>query len=281
MLNVQYQAPGDDLALLISSFYRLDYKGASFSEVERADRAQFRFHLVGGGSYHFATGFVSRSYPVMITGPTSGPVKAVSDGTLNIFGWGMTHAGWAALMGKNAEARVDTAFDAREIFGDRIMELRDQLIANTDFGRQVDIGSQTAREIYCHTDAAPFEFTQKVDAWLAEHIDPDVQILAAATGLSPRQLERMTNRYYGMPPKKLARKYRALRAAQALAHGDSLDDTGMALAFYDQSHLIRELKAFTGLTPSQLKSGNSQLTRATMDGRRSLIGKVSPLISES
>ncbi len=281
MLNVQYQAPVEELASLISSFYRLDYEGDSFSEIERADRAQFRFHLVGGGKYHFATGFVSPSYPVMITGPTSGPVNAVADGTLTIFGWGMSHAGWAALMGKDAESRVDTAFDAREIFGDRIMELRDQLIANADFASQVDIGSQAAREIYSHSDTAPFEFTNKVDTWLAKHIDPDVDLLAAATGLSPRQLERMTKRYYGMPPKKLARKYRALRAAQALAHGDSLDDTGLGLAFYDQSHLIRELKAFTGLTPSQLKSGQSELTQATMDGRRSLTGKVSGLISES
>ncbi|HEV7233499.1 MAG TPA: helix-turn-helix domain-containing protein, partial [Sphingorhabdus sp.] len=101
------------------------------------------------------------------------------------------------------------------------------------------------------------------------------------TGLSQRQLERMTKRFYGMAPKKLARKYRALRAAQILAHGDSLDDAGLGLAFYDQSHLIREVKQFTGLTPGQLRDGQSELTRATMDGRRSLSGKVSPLISES
>lgn len=281
MLNVRYQAPDGQLASLVSSFYRLDYTGDGFSEIERADRAQFRFHLLGGGSYQFATGFISPSFPVMIIGPTSGPVKSVSDGDLTIFGWGMTTAGWAALMGKDAEARVDTAFDAREIFGDRIMELRDLLIASPDIEAQVETATPAALEIYGHGDSAPFEFTQLVDNWLTEHVDPDVDILAAATGLSPRQLERMTNRYYGMPPKKLARKYRALRAAQALAHGDSLDDTGMALAFYDQSHLIREVKAFTGLTPTQLKSGQSELTQATMDGRRSLGGKVSPLISDS
>ncbi len=281
MINVRYQAPDEQLAQLVSSFYRLDYEGDSFSEIERADRAQFRFHLIGGGSYHFATGFVSRSYPVMVSGPTTAPVTAVSDGTLTIFGWGMTTTGWAALMGRDAEARVDTAFDACEIFGDRIMDLHAQLAAAPDFESQVEIATHAAFEIYQSDARAPFEFTRIVDRWLSEHVDPDVEILAAATALSPRQLERMTNRYYGMPPKKLARKYRALRAAQALAHGDSLDDTGMALAFYDQSHLIREVKAFTGLTPTQLKSGQSELTRATMDGRRSLEGKVSPLISDS
>ena len=154
-------------------------------------------------------------------------------------------------------------------------------LLNTDYAAQLQIGTQTALDIYAHSDAPPFEFTSIVDGWLLRNADPDIDILIQSTGLSPRQLERTTKRYYGMPPKKLARKYRALRAAHALARGDSLDDTGLGLAFYDQSHLIREIKAFTGLTPSQLKSGQSPLTQATMDGRRSLGGKVSGLVSDS
>ena len=193
----------------------------------------------------------------------------------------MLPEGWVALMGKEAAEFVDCAIDAREIFGDAIMVLRHQLIQAGDFPAQRIIGKSFAKDIYSHGVTTAFEFTTKVDNWLLEHIDPDVDDLVRITGLSRRQLERITKRYYGMPPKRLARKYRALRAAQALARGDSLDDTDLGLAFYDQSHLIRELKAFTGLTPTQLKSGQSELTQVTMDGRRSLGGKVSMLISES
>jgi AraC-like DNA-binding protein len=193
----------------------------------------------------------------------------------------MNPSGWAALMGSEAEDYVDQAFDARRIFGDWIMQVRDELIAAADFADQIELGCIAAEDIFRYKSTAPFEFTNKVDSWLASDTDPDVEILAASTGLSQRQLERMTKRHYGMPPKKLARKYRALRVAQLLAHGDSLDDAGLGLAFYDQSHLIREVKQFTGLTPRQLREGQSQLTRATMDGRRALGGKVSPLISES
>lgn len=281
MLNVQYQAPEESLALLVSSFYRMDYEGDGFNELERADRAQFRFQVRGDGEYHFASGQVVPAYPVTIIGPTTAPVRSIANGAMTIFGWGMSPAGWAALMGKRGESRADTAFDAREIFGDAIMEVFDNLTAATDYAEQLRIGSQFAKDIYANGDSPAFEFTSIIDSWLLEHTRPDVDVLAARTGLSPRQLERTTKRYYGMPPKKLARKYRALRAAQALAHGDSLDDTGLGLAFYDQSHLIREIKAFTGLTPSQLKAGRSELTQATMDGRRSLTGKVSGLISES
>jgi AraC-like DNA-binding protein len=281
MINLQYEAPDGRLAKLISSLYRLDYEGGSFSEIERADRAQFRFQLHGSGEYHFASGHVVPTYPVTIIGPTSAPVLAKANCSLTIFGWGMLPAGWAALMGEEAEAYVDRAFDARQVFGDWIMEVRERLIAAADFPEQIEIGCLAAEDVFRFKTTAPFEFTSKVDNWLTDNNDPDVDMLAASIGLSQRQLERMTKRYYGLPPKKLARKYRALRAAQLLAHGDSLDDAGLGLAFYDQSHLIREVKQFTGLTPGQLRSGQSELTRATMDGRRGLGGKVSSLISDS
>lgn len=281
MIAVQYEATGERLAKLVSSFYRFDFDGDNFCEIERADRAQFRFQLRGSGEYRFGSGYFTPTYPVTIIGPTTAPVQASANGPLTIFGWGMLPAGWGALMGKSAAEFVDRAIDARQIFGDSIMVVRDQLIEAADFKAQQKIGKQFAKDVYRDTKTTPFDFTAIVDEWLVAEFYPDIDRLAESTGLSPRQLERVTKLYYGMPPKKLARKYRALRAAQALAHGDSLDDTGLGLAFYDQSHLIREVKAFTGLTPSQLKSGESELTKATMAGRRSLGGKVSTLISDS
>lgn len=281
MFDIAYEAPLGSLSRQVSTFYRVDYAGPGFSEIERADRAQFRFHLAGDGAYHFPAGHIVEAAPVTIIGPTTAPVTGTSSGPLLVFGWGMTPSGWAALMGKDAGCYVDTAFDARQIFGDSIMELHKQLAEAADFAAQLAIGERAAMGIYRESGSAPFEFTAIVDAWLLANIDPDVDALAEQTGLSPRQLERMTKRFYGMPPKKLARKYRALRAAQALSQGDSLDDTDIGLAFYDQSHLIREVKQFTGLTPGELRSGKSELTRATMEGRRALGTKVSGLISDS
>jgi AraC-like DNA-binding protein len=281
MIDVLYEVPDTRLAGLISSFYKLTYEGHSFSELERADRAQFRFQLGGNGEYHFASGNISPTYPVTVIGPTTAPVLAKAQCPLSIFGWGLLPAGWASLMGVEAPNYIDRAFDARLIFGDWIMQVREELIGAQEFSEQIELGCLAAEDIFRFKDSAPFEFTSRVDHWLSTEPDPDVNALAEATGLSQRQLERMTKRHYGMPPKKLARKYRALRAAQLLAHGDSLDDAGLGLAFYDQSHLVREVKQFTGLTPSQLRAGKSELTRVTMDGRRSLGGKVSPLISDS
>lgn len=281
MINLHYEAPADTLAQTVSSFYRMDFEGEGFSELERADRAQFRFQLRGNGSYRFSDGHVVDSYPVTIIGPTTSAVTAVANGPITIVGWGLLPAGWASLMGNEAEKWIDDAFDARRIFGDAIMDVHTNLVAHCERTDQFSIAAAAAERIHEIGDTAPYEFTAKVDAWLLDGSDPDIDQLAQVTGLSARQLERTTKRYYGMPPKKLARKYRALRAAQILAHGDSLDDSELGLAFYDQSHLIREVKQFTGLTPTQLRSGASELTQMTMKGRRDLTGKVSGLISDS
>jgi AraC-like DNA-binding protein len=281
MISLEYEPASENLSRLISSFYRFDYSGGPIEELERADRAQFRFYLHGSGEYRFAGGGVDAGHPVTIVGPTTGTCLTVAQGDVSIFGWGITPAGWAALMGAEARKYVDHAVDARLIFGDWIMELHNQLQGCGNLKEQVAVAEAAAEAIFPPTDSAPFEFTAKVDNWLIRNADPTVDELLNITGLSIRQLERNTRRYYGMPPKKLARKYRALRAAHVLASGDSLDETELSDVFYDQSHLIRELKQFTGLTPKQLRSGESILTKATMAGRNKMAGKVNPLISES
>jgi len=281
MISLEYEAANDELAPLISSFYRIDHEGEPLLELERADRAQFRFYLRGRGEYNFAGGWVDPGYPVTIVGPTTAPCTTASTAEVTVFGWGITPAGWASLMGSQAEKWIDHTFDAREIFGESIMELRKEFQGLSSIQEQVKLAEKAIPKIYQNAESAPFEFTANVDKWLMSSADPQVADLLAITGLSIRQLERTTRRYYGMPPKKLARKYRAVRAAHILSLGDDLDDSELGYAFYDQSHLIREVKLFTGLTPGQLRSGEAMLTEATFKGRNSMTGKVDPLVSES
>ena len=123
-------------------------------------------------------------------------------------------------------------------------------------------------------------FIRTVDEWLTRSASPQVHDLVEATGMSIRSVERMTKHYYGLSPRMLARKYRAVRAAAALARGEDLESAHLGDAFYDQSHLIREIKRFAGATPGQL--GKPTLyTEATTKGRKQLAGKVSPIVSET
>lgn len=278
--ELHYFPPDPDLAEMVSSFYFARSRMQRFDEYERADRPQFRFVSDTQGQYIFADGYQSSVCRANIIGPTSGRVRMIINGPGQLFGFGLLPAGWAALIGDGTEKLTDRAIDAADLFGPWIDEVATALEKAASVEERLVIGNNFAREVLTRSEAAPMWFIRTVDGWLTESPSPQVADLVAATGMSIRSVERMTKHYYGLSPRMLARKYRAVRAASALARGEGLDSAQLGDAFYDQSHLIREIKRFAGATPGQLGRPTSY-TEATTKGRKQLAGKVSPLVSET
>ncbi|WP_033073778.1 helix-turn-helix domain-containing protein [Sphingopyxis sp. MWB1] len=278
--ELNYYPPDPDLSELVSSFYIARIDMPRFEEYERADRPQFRFMEVADGAYVFADGHRAPACSANIIGPTSSRVLAICNQPTRLFGFGMLPAGWAALMGDHAEKLTDRAIDAADIFGPWINEVASELQAAQSAEEKLVIGNNFVREVVRRDEASPMWFIRTVDEWLTASPSPQVPDLVAATGMSIRSVERMTKHFYGLSPRMLARKYRAVRAAAALARGETLDDATLGDGFYDQSHLIREVKHFAGATPGQL-SRPSLYTEATSRGRKQLAGLVSPIVSET
>ncbi|MGV3729361.1 MAG: helix-turn-helix domain-containing protein [Sphingopyxis sp.] len=278
--ELHYFPPDPDLADMVSSFYVARLNMPRFDEYERADRPQFRFMTVSDGEYIFADGNRSPACRANIVGPTSGRVRAIANCPTAMFGFGMLPAGWAALMGDDADKLTDRAIDAADLFGPWIDDVAAALERAANDDERLVIGNNFAREVLTRGEAAPMWFIRTVDEWLTATPSPQVPALVEATGMSIRSVERMTKYYYGLSPRMLARKYRAVRAASALARGECLESAQLGDAFYDQSHLIREIKRFAGATPGQL--GNPTLyTQATAKGRKQLAGKVGRIVSET
>ncbi len=278
--ELHYFPPDPDLADMVSSFYFARLNLPKFDEYERADRPQFRFVTNADGEYIFADGHHAPVSRAIIIGPTSGRVRAISNCPAQLFGFGLLPAGWAALMGDDAEKLTDRALDATDRFGPWIEDVATTLEQAADVEAKLVIGNNFAREVLTRGEAPPLWFIRTVDEWLTASPSPQVPDLVDATGMSIRSVERMTKYYYGLSPRMLARKYRAVRAASALARGEGLDSAQLDDAFYDQSHLIREIKRFAGATPGQL-SKPTYYTQATTKGRKQLAGKVGPMVSET
>lgn len=280
--SIQYNPPPAGLGNRISSLYEFRNEAAEHDQIERADRPQLRVSLSGQGHYHFANGATFPTFLITIIGPTSGPVRSVARGPVAVVGAGLLPPAWVMLMGAEAERLSDCAIDATRLFGDAAHDLRNALLRCPNADARMMMLAEFLDAALITQDSAPFLFTQQVDAWLSENANPQIDDLLARTGLGLRQLERMTKRYYGLPPKTLARKYRALRAAAVLARGESIVESGLDELFYDQSHLIREVKRFVGFTPTQLGHAHqSRLTNAVAQGRKALTGRVGPLVSDA
>lgn len=88
----------------------------------------------------------------------------------------------------------------------------------------------------------------------AAFADPTVTVgrLAEELGVDQRRLERIVRRDFGMPPKQVLRRARALDMASHLRGvADQAEAEALALRYYDQSHLIREFTALFGMSPRQ------------------------------
>ncbi len=279
-IELDYVVPAADLADYVTLFYDFSANVAVFEDVERADHAQLRFRLSAGhGSYCFADGTEQDAPAIHLIGPTSGATSVRAEGPVTVFGLGLSAAGWAAIVGVDASTMLNRVIDADLLFDTgALATVAAELPLAQGLAARVKLVEALIRD-RIRGGVRPAPFVQHVEAWLAATPSPEMACLIDATGLSRRQIERKCNALYGFPPKLLARKYRALRAAVALvAGGESVNDA-VDRGFYDQSHMIREIKHFTGLTPRQICAEPTALARLTISGRRALDGVICPLVS--
>lgn len=276
-VKLRYFAPPEQLRAYFGSLYIFTESASHYSDVTRADVPQLRLMLTGKGDYHFHDGAVEATPDVCLLGPTLGATRFELDGPGHVVGVSLLPAGWVSLHGGDASLLADRVRDLGEERDGAFVQLLSRLRTLDDPEAVAEHCWSVLADWIEPLPEATWRLLEAVDDWLMTEGSPRIEVLAERTGLSPRQLARLTNRYYGCPPKLLARKYRALRCSARIA----LDrESWQALCedgrFYDQSHFIREIKHFIGLTPHQLQTEPTAVAQLTLL-RRSLGGDVAVL----
>ncbi|MFN3006504.1 AraC family transcriptional regulator [Mycolicibacterium wolinskyi] len=93
---------------------------------------------------------------------------------------------------------------------------------------------------------------------------PPIAALAREVGFSHRRLVQLFTQQVGVPPKRFARVRRFRHAHHHVMSAQSLPHwPGFALAhgYADQSHMIREFRRFSGLTPVQHFRGRNLMSK--------------------
>jgi AraC-like DNA-binding protein len=101
--------------------------------------------------------------------------------------------------------------------------------------------------------------------WRRVQRDPvvSVSMLAADVGWSERHLQSRFRGHFGVTPKGARRVVRLQKALRALEAGLPATDAASLAGYCDQAHLIREVKAMTGLTPAVLARRRAMSWRPT------------------
>jgi AraC-like DNA-binding protein len=104
---------------------------------------------------------------------------------------------------------------------------------------------------------ARFEVIARTDSTMR------VEDAASEVGLSVRQLERRCVASFGLTPKAILRRSRFLDTATAMRGFSSPTERELdALRYFDQSHMNREFRNYTGMTPGTFAKAVTPLQTA-------------------
>jgi AraC-like DNA-binding protein len=125
------------------------------------------------------------------------------------------------------------------------------------------------RRIELRGAAEPDPVSACVEAAAFTNPEITVAALARECGTEQRRLERIVRRDFGMPPKQVMRRARALDMASHLRGVADHDEAeSLALRYYDQSHLIREFTALFGMSPRQFVESPQPLMTLALETRQ-------------
>jgi AraC-like DNA-binding protein len=104
----------------------------------------------------------------------------------------------------------------------------------------------------------------------ASFLDPNTSPgdFAEKRHISLRQVERIVRRDFGMTPRTVMRRARAMDlACQMLGICDGKEEQEFLLRFFDQSHLIREFQHFFGVSPQAFRATTRPLLTLNLESR--------------
>jgi AraC-like DNA-binding protein len=264
LISIDYIAPPAPIAPFVTTLYHFRCDEPLIRDIQPASLGQICLFPHGRGEIHFADGRRDPNHPISLMTPLSRAAPFIVDGPFHAFGAALTPLGWAALTGLHAGAHRDRLVPAVSMLDDSIETLGEALLAAYRNGTMSGPDCARALGDFVAASVRPvnprhLELISATGRWLAASLRPEIAALTGAAGYSSRQVQRLVERYFGLPPQALARKYRALRAAALLAAPTIApeDEAEIAEAFFDQSHMIREITHFVGRTPARLNDAST------------------------
>lgn len=272
LITVDYIAPPASVSDYVTTLYHFRCDEEEIRDIQPASIGHLSLFPFGKGKMIFRGGNRDSNPEIAILTPLSTATPIYVRGPFHVIGAALTPLGWAALTGMHAGENRDRLLEAEGILGSEITALGERLNTEYRLGTMgghdcaLALGEYIERAVK-PVNARHVELIRRVNTWLGSSLNPDLADLVVQAAYSQRQVQRLTERYFGLPPQKLARKYRALRAAALMSFPQLTPEfeAELAEAFFDQSHMIREINLFAGRTPARLNDDDTPFLSEMLD----------------
>ncbi len=264
-MQISFAEPNPMLRPYIALYYLFEEDAVLIDDSQRADTSHLRLFMTGHGTQYFPNGNRVASASAMLVGHQSVASRFHVQGPLRFLGVSLMPKAWGGgLIPIEAKALLDGGMDGGVFFDNTHEALIDSMTQQATVAEMAPLADAFFLR---HIKPLPDDHNQVIDQighWLKSSMFPNVDDLYAACSLGERQVMRIANRYWGQPPKGLMRKYAALRTASHILNAGAPPPEAMEY-YSDHSHLIREVKRVTGMTPRQLHTITNMILRLTLD----------------
>ena len=269
---VQFALPAPALRPLITTYYHVTTTGPLVDQLH-PEWGNIRFTT--RGEWDVTRPGCSDQTPAdcALFGPSDRTATVTAHGPAAMLGVGLTTLGWLALIGQPAHRLANRVCSLADVHGPAALALHERACA-TEWAGVPALFDAYFGALAAAAPPADLAVMRAEQALISGNIE-SVQAFAEGLGLGERTCARLCQRAFGFTPKRLLRRQRFLRTLAEI--GDRLDEPLAALldgSYYDQSHFIREFKAYMGMTPLAYFSSPRQMMRRAAAERLRTAGAV-------
>lgn len=240
--------PAPALAAVAHCYWILEGHGSGVPEPIIPDgRLEIILHYGVRFARHHVDGTIEQQPASMIVGQMLAPINVGYQGCAGVAAIRLRPAAARAVLRCSAAEVTNRTIDLEDVFGST-STLRGRLALATDDGERVRQLDAWLAAIVCHAPAPAIDGAATAIARSAG--TASLVEVAAAAGISLRQLERRFHADVGVAPKTFARMVRLQAALRRLAAGQSLAEVAHACGYYDQPHMTRDFSRLAETSPA-------------------------------
>ncbi|BDI59669.1 helix-turn-helix domain-containing protein [Qipengyuania nanhaisediminis] len=283
------RAPAPDLAPWIARVYatKVDLaEGTSIRCGMLADTPVLRVLFSGDWTAETRDGYGRYGPSALFFGPQTKRMAVSVSGSFATVGVALKPGAVAALKGPEMADTLDRIILYDHIYGKEEWGSSEKLIEWLDpeapVERWLAVAETLMRQVVSLTGGkTPSPVIEAFDKAVFANPNLEIGAFAEEHDIERRSLERQIKRAYGQTARQVLRRARALDiAAHLQGVADDAEAEEAALRFFDQSHMIREFRAFFGMTPRQFAQTSQPFMTLTLEARQSrrleVLGRARP-----
>jgi len=266
------RAPAPDLAPWVARLYVAAVDAPPDHRLECglfADQAFLRMQLAGAWTAQTRDGLLSLGRASLLVGPQSRRMPITVTGAFVSVGIALRPGACHVLSALKLHEYVDriVPMDGFDPAGRRLI---DAIPGEGDpEGWLRSLEAALREQVDRLGRPLPDPVTARFEALSLRDPTASIADFAREVGIEQRRLERLVRRDFGMPPKQVLRRARALDMASHLRGvADQAEADELALRYYDQSHLIREFTELFGMPPRQFVATPQPIMTLALESRQ-------------